>query len=232
MSAMDIFDTCHNALWDFVGPPGSFTATAADNSPFRIADTSSTGTPTYTLGNTSDDIGALTLAFDNTSEIQNVCLYQSDLLQFDIDQIIRFECRIKMGQASVDSATTVSFGLISARNDAHTSATALAAFSVVGGTSTTVAYFETDDNVTDTAPVSTGKTLVNAYKTFAIDFSGGKGDVRPYVDGEPVCTSTTFSMAGYSSGLQCYLQLQKTADTNTDAVTIDYFRMICRRTVR
>lgn len=232
MSAMDLFDTCHSPQWDFVGPPGSFTATAADNSPWRIADTSSAGTPTYVLGNTGSDIGALTLTFDNTSEIQNVCVYQSDFLQFDIDDLIRFECRVKMGQASVDSATTLSFGLISARNDAHTAATAVAAFSVVGGTSTTVVYAETDDNVTDTAPVSTGKTLINAYKTFAIDFSNGKSDVRFYIDGQPVCVSTTFTMAGYSSGLQCYLQLQKTADTNTDAVTIDYFRIVARRPIR
>lgn len=229
MSAMDIFDTCYSPQWDFVGPPGSFTATAADNSPFRIADTSSAGTPTYTLGNTGNDIGALTIAFDNTSEIQNVCLYQSDLLQFDIDDLIRFEARIKMGQASIDSATTLSFGLTSARADTYTSATALALFSLLGSSSTTVVRFETDDNVTDTAPVSTGVTLIDAYKTFAIDFSNGKSDVRAYIDGNPVCKSTTFTMAGYSSGLQVNLQLQKTADTATDSVTIDYFRIVARR---
>lgn len=229
MSTMDLFDTGRDPQWDFVGPPGSFTATAADNSPFRIADTSSAGTPTYVLGNTGSDIGALTVTHDNTSEVQNVCVYQSDLLQFDIDDLIRFEARIKMGQAAVNAATTLSFGLISARNDTHTSATALAAFSIVGGTSTTVVYVETDDNVTDTAPVSTGKTLINAYKTFAIDFSNGKSDVRFFIDGNPVATRTTFTMAGYSSGLQAYLQLQKSAATSTDAVTIDYFRIVARR---
>lgn len=232
MSSMDIWDSAGNAHWDMIGTPGSFTTTAADNSPWRIADTSSGGTPTYALGNTGDDIGALTLTLEATSEVQNVCVYQSDLLQFDIDRIIRFEARIKMGQAALTSGSIFSFGLISARNDTHGSATALAAFSITGATSTTLVYFETDDNVTDIAPASTGKTLVAAYKTFAIDFSKGTSDVRPFVDGQPVLEGTTFNMSGYTSGLQCYAQLQKAANTNVDAVTIDYFRMICRRGAR
>jgi len=230
MSAMDIFDTANDVAWDLVGP-AVFSTTAADNSPFRIADTSSAGAPTYALGNTGGGIGELTLTLAADNEVENLCVYQSDNLQFDIDDIIRFECRVKMGQAALTSGTTLSFGLISARNDTHTSATALAAFSMVGATSTTVVYAETDDNVTDTAPVSTGKTLVAAYKTFAIDFSNGKNDVRFYVDGQRVCESTTFTMAGYSSGLQVYLQLQKAANTNVDAATLDYFRVVCRRPV-
>lgn len=230
MSAMDIFDTAGDVAWDFVGP-NTFSATAADNSTFRIADTSAAGAPTYVLANTGSGVGELAVTLEATNEVQNVCVYQNDLLQFDIDDLVRFECRVKMGQAAVNAATTLSFGLISARNDAHTSATALAAFSIVGGTSTTVVYAETDDNVTDTAPVSTGKTLINAYKTFAIDFSGGKSDVKFYVDGQRVCESTLFTMAGYTAGLQVYLQLQKTAATAVDAVTIDYFRVVCRRPV-
>lgn len=229
MASMDIFDTANDPQWDFIGPPGSFTATAADNSPFRIADTSSAGTPTYVLGNTSADIGALTLTMDSTAEVQNVCVYQSDLLQFDIDKLIRFEARVKMGQATADSATSFAVGLCSARNDAIDSLTAHASFRVIGATSTTAVVVETDDGTTDNDDVATGKTLINAYKTLAIDFSHGTGDVRFYIDGQPVATSTTFSMAAYTSGLQVYAQLQKTSDTNTDAATIDYFRVICRR---
>lgn len=227
MSAMDIFDTCHYPQWDFVGPPGSFSATNADNSPFDITITGTT--PTVTLGNTGDDIGAVTLALTSTSEAQIASLFQSDLLQFDIDDLIRFEARVKMGQTAINSAETFSIGLTSARNDTYTSPTALAVFSLLGSSSTTVLRFETDDNVTDTAPVSTGKTLINAYKTLAIDFSNGKGDIRPFVDGQPVCQSTTFTMAGYSSGLQVNAMFQKASGTSTGAVTIDYVRIIARR---
>lgn len=226
MSAMDIFDTCHDPRWDFVGP-NTFSATDADNSSFDIVILGTT--PTVALGNTGNDIGAVTLTLTSTSEAQSASIFQSDLLQFDIDDLIRFECRVKMGQATLDANGTFSFGLISARNATYTSPTALAVFSILGSASTTLVRFETDDNVTDTAPVSTGKTLVAAYKTFAIDFSNGKSDVRAYVDGQPVCLGTTFTMGGYSSGLQVYAMLQKASGTGVDAATIDYFRVICRR---
>lgn len=232
MSRFDFYCPHSDPNYDFVGPPGSFTATAADNSPWRIADTSSAGTPTYTLGNTGNDIGALTLAFDSQAEPQNVCLYQSDLLQFDIDQCVDFTFRVKMGQAALDSATSLAVGVCSARNDAIDSLAAHASFRVIGATSTTAVFVETDDGTTDNDDVATGKTLINAYKVLQISFAAGKGDVRFYIDGQPVATSTTFSMAAYSAGLQMYMQLQKTSDNNTDAVTIDYAYPNVRRVVR
>lgn len=229
MSAMDIVDTAGDLAWDFATIT-TYTATAADNSPWRLAITGA-APPTAALANVSGGIGELLLSLEATSQAQILCIYQGDVLQWDIDDIIRAEFRVKMGQAGITSGSTLSFGLASARNDTYTSATALAAFSLVGATSTTVVYAETDDNVTDTAPVSTGKTLVAAYKTFAIDFSNGKSDVRFYVDGQRVCESTTFTMAGYSSGLQPYFQLQKAANTNADTCTLDYARIIARRPV-
>jgi hypothetical protein len=36
-------------------------------------------------------------------------------------------------------------------------------------------------------------------------------------------------MSGYSSGLQPIIQLQKAANTNVNAVSIDYVDIVCKR---
>ena len=62
-----------------------------------------------------------------------------------------------------------------------------------------------------------------------IDFTGGKSDVKFYIDGVRVAASTTFTMAAATSSLQPFVQIQKAANTNVDAVTIDYVKVVCRR---
>jgi len=206
---------------DFLGPQ-TLTATPTGNDPFDIADTSSAGTPTYTVGGIN---GEATLAFDSQAEVQNVCLFQSDVLNFDIDLIDHIEMRVKT-VAALDAATTLAFGLQSARNDDTNATAANAQFKLVGSSSVVV---ETDDAVTDNDDVATGKTLVAVYKKFVISFATGTADVRFYIDGDRVAAGTTFSMAGYTAGLQPFVQISKTADANVDSVTIDYIRIVSRR---
>lgn len=212
---------------DFLGPQ-TLTASPAGSDVWDIADTSSAGTPTYTVGGIN---GEATLAFDNTSEIQNVCLFQSDKLNYDIDKLIDIEFRIKMGQASVDNTTSLAFGLSSARNDAIDSIAEAALFRVVGADSTTALVVESDDGTNNNDDVATGTTLINVYKRFVISFAAGTSDVRFYVDGVRVASSTTFDMSNYTAGLQPIVQIQKTADTNTDSVVIDYIKIRSRRNV-
>lgn len=206
---------------DFTGPQ-TLTASPAGSDRWDIADTSSAGTPTYTVGGIN---GEATLAFDNTSEIQNVCLFQSDVLNYDIGKLLRIEFAVKT-VASLDTATSLAFGLASARNDAIDSITAHASFRLIGSNAIVV---ESDDGVTDLDDKATGASLVAAYKRFVIDFSGGTSNVKFYIDGAQVATSTTFDMSGYTAGLQPYVQLQKTADTNTDNVVIDYIKILSKR---
>jgi len=211
---------------DFIGH-GSFGATVSENDPWLIDDTSSAGTPTYTRGGIN---GEATLAHDNTNEVQNVCLHMGDDLNFDIDLLVSIEFFIKMGQASVNAATSLAFGLGSARNDDPDSIAEHALFRVIGADSTTAVVVETDDGTNNNDDVATGKTLINAYKRCLIDFSGGKSDVKFYIDGARVASGTTFDMSNYSAGLQPIVQLQKTAATSTDSVVIDYVRIVSRRT--
>jgi hypothetical protein len=81
----------------------------------------------------------------------------------------------------------------------------------------------------DKDDIATGVSLVATYKKFYIDFTGGKSNVKFYVDGARVAASTTFDMSNYSAGLQPYVQHQKTADTNTDSVVIDYINIVSKR---
>ena len=215
---------------DFLGPM-TLTASPTNSDRWDIADTSSAGTPTYTVGGIN---GEATLAFDNTNEIQNVCLFQSDVLNYDIDLIQSIEFRVKMGQASVNAATSLAFGLASARNDAIDSITAHASFRVIGADSTTAVVVETDDGTTDKDDIATGQPLINAYKRFVIDFTGGKSNVKFYMENSSgglvrVAGSTTFDMSAYSAGFQPYVQLQKTAATATDSVVVDYVKILSKR---
>lgn len=206
---------------DFLGPQ-TLTASPTNGDLWDIADTSSAGTPTYTVGGIN---GEATLAFDSQVEAQNVCLFQSDVLNYDIDLLQRIEMRVKT-VATLDSATSIAWGLATARNDAIDSITAHASFRVIGDNSIVV---ETDDGTTDKDDVATGVSLAATYKKFVIDFTGGKSNVKFYIDGARVAASTTFSMAAHTTGLQPYVQIQKTSDSNTDSVVIDYIKIVSKR---
>ena len=201
-------------------------AAAGQGSPWAIADTSANGTPTYAVVTPSQN-GEIALTFDNTAEAQNVCLSFGDKLCFDIDNLIEFECRVKQGQTTADSATSAAWGLAGARNDAIDSVAQAAIFRIIGDNTIVC---ESDDGTTDKDDISTGgKTLSTTYKRFVISFANGKSDVRFFIDGERVAAGTTFDMSAYTGSLQPFIQLQKTADTNTDSLVVDYVKVVARR---
>lgn len=210
---------------DFLGPM-TLTASPAGNDMWDIADTSAAGTPTYTVGGIN---GEATLSFDSQAEVQNVCLFQSDVLNYDIDLIKYAEFYVKMGQAAIDAASQFAFGLSSARNDAIDSIAEAALFRVIGADSTTAVVVESDDGTNNNDDVATGTTLINAYKKFVIDFSNGTDDVRFFIGESRVAATTTFDMSNYTAGLQPIFQISKTADANTDSVVIDYVKIVSRR---
>ena len=165
------------------------------------------------------------MTFASTAEVENVCLHFGDALDFDIDLIQSVEFRAKV-TATLDSATTIVMGLGSARNDDPDAIAANAFFKLAGSNAVVC---ESDDGTTDNDDKSTGVSLSSTYKRFLIDFTGGKSNVKFYIDGARVASSTTFDMSGYSAGLQPIFQIQKTSDTNTDALTLDYVSVTCKR---
>jgi hypothetical protein len=208
---------------DFNGTVATLPAAADPATAWLVDDTSSSGTPTYTKGTS---VATLTLA--STSEIENVCLHFGDALDFDIDLIQSIEMRVRLSAVFTTGSTLV-FGVGSAREDDPDAMTAHALFKMVGATSTTALFVETDDGVRNNDDIATGATLGTTFKRFVIDFTGGKSNVKFYVDGDRVAAATTFDMSDYSAGLQPIVQIQKAANTNVDAVIVDYVRVECKR---
>ncbi|RLS22124.1 MAG: hypothetical protein DWH72_01315 [Planctomycetota bacterium] len=221
MAGMQDFETFVD---DFSGAVATFPTSADPATAWLVDDVSVTGTPTYTKG-TSE--ATLTLNNDNAAVI--VALHFNDSLDFDIDDIQRVTMRVKIGASTFTSGSILCFGVGSARNDTANDVTANAWFRMEGANSTTLVYAETDDGTRDVDDISTGVTLGTTYKDFVIDFTGGKSNVKFYIDGVRVCASQTFDMSGYSAGLQPIIQIQKAANTNADSVVVDYIEIVSHR---
>jgi hypothetical protein len=209
---------------DFNGAVATLPTSADPATAWVVHDTSASGTPTYTKG-----ASELTATLAATSEVEVVNPHFGDALDFDIDLIQRIEMKAKIGASTFTSGSILCFGLASARNSTADSVVANAWFRMEGASSTSLVYVETDDGVRDNDDVATGVTLGTSYKEFVIDFTGGKSNVKFYIDGARVASTTTFDMSGYSLGLQPYVQLQKAANANVDSVVLDYVKVVCKR---
>lgn len=216
--------------YDFRGELAVAAAGSGAGNPWVKADTSSAGAPT--VGGLTG--GGIRLALASTNEIENLCLYFGDVLSFDIDEIVRCWIIAKT-IATLDSATSLAFGLASARNDAIDSIAHAALFRCIGDNNVVV---ETDDGTNNNDDVATGITLGATWKRFEINFAernttmeppsvslGRKSNIGFYAANDNgslrrVASGTRFDMSNYSGGLQPFIQLQKTADTNTDNLDI------------
>lgn len=209
-------------LCDFFDRAQAFTTTPGENG-WTIADTSSSGTPTYLC--VTEDGGAAALTLASTSEAENVCLYTNDVLPYDLAQLQHVSFVAKV--SGVDSATVIAFGVGSARADDEDTVATSAWFKIEGVTSTSAIVVETDDATNNNDDVATGTTLGSTYKKFTIDFSQGLSDVRFFVDGERVASSTTFDMSAVASGqnVQPIVQISKASGTGTPAIQIAQYEV-------
>jgi hypothetical protein len=202
---------------DFFDRAQAFTTTPGQNG-WTAADTSSAGTPTYLC--ITEDGGAAKLTCTSTSEAQIVTLYHNDVLAFDVRKIKMMEFIALV--AGIDSVTTLTMGLGSARNDTDDSVATNAWFRMQGSVSATAVLAETDDATTDNDDKATGASLAAVYKKFVISFESGITDVRFFIDGERVAQATTFDMSALTAGLnvQPIFQIQKASGTGVPSVTI------------
>lgn len=219
MATLDTFKIVH----DFFGVNDGSGA-AVDINPFTVKDLSPLGAVTVAFvdGSNRGEL-ALTMAADN--EVQNISLYQNDVLQFDIDKLTQIKFRIKTNGATMTSGSELAFGVTSERADAIDSIAEAALFRIIGATSTTLVVVESDDGTNNNDDVATSKTLINAYKDFIISFAVGTNDVRFFIDGEPVAESTTFDMSNYTGKLQIFCQIFKAANTNANGIVLDYIEV-------
>jgi len=180
-------------------------------------------------------LGAAVISLDATSEVQNASLYADDNLAFDIDDIVQFRAWIALVTA-IGTGSKWRVGLASARAD---DVDAIAASAFFGGATGGAITAESDDGTNETAATATGLTLSGtAYKKLVIDFSkgfhaqsppslsvGGKSQVQFFAEDargtlNQVCSGTRFNMTAYTSGLQPFVQLQKTTGTDLGAIKI------------
>lgn len=184
---------------------------------WTIADTSSAGTPTHLV---ATDTG-LTMTIAATSEAENICAYQNDVLIYDLASLqhVWFIARFV---AQADAVTTLTMGVGSARNDTPDSVAANAWFRVEGSVSVSNVVCETDDGTTDNDDKASGTSMLLVYKKYLIDFTRGLADVRFFVDGARVATGTTFDMSAATAGqnVQPIIQLQKASGTGVPALSV------------
>ena len=208
---------------DFIGTPVTFPTSANIGTPW-LTDVTGAAPPTHIRGGSE---ATLTLTADSQAQILG--LHHNDSLAFDIDDLLNVEMRVKLGAATFTSGSILVFGVASARNDTADSVGEHAWFRMEGANSTTLVYCESDDATRDVNDISSGIALGTTYKKFVIDFSGGKSNVKFYIDGARVAASQTFDLSAYSSGFQPLVQLQKAANTNADVCKVDYVRIRSRR---
>lgn len=212
---------------DFVGAAVTFPTAANIGTPWLTVVTGA-APPTHVRGGSN-----ATLSLTSASQVQILSLAHGDSLAFDIDDIQSIEMRLRLN-AALTTGSILTFGIGSARADDADAVAAHATFRMVGATSTSAVFVESDDAVRDIDDIATGQTLGTTFKKFYIDFCGGKSDVKFYMDDAQgnktrVAPNQVFNMSGYSAGLQPIVQLQKAANTNADVVTVDYVKIISKR---
>lgn len=208
---------------DFIGASVSLPTSANIASPWVVTVTGAA--PPTAVRNASNAVFTLTSA----NQEQILGGGHGDALSFDIDELQSIEFACRLGATTFTSGSILAFGVGSARNNTLNDVAAHAWFRMEGANSTTLVYAESDDGTRDVDDVSTGVTLGTTFKRFVIDFTGGKSDVKFYIDGQRVCASQRFDMSAYSAGLQPIIQLQKAANTNADVLTVDYVRVTAKR---
>jgi len=184
---------------------------------WTVADTSSAGTPTYLVAGSGS---GMTLTCDNTNEAQIITMYTGDVLPYNILDLSNLWWVAKV--SGIDSATTLTMGLGSARNDTADTVTTNAYFRIDGGTSTSALDYESDDGTTDDDDKSTGTTLASTYKRLLVDFTQGMSTVRFFVDGSLVGT-TSMAALTRATYVQPLAMIQKSGGTGIPAVSFGQF---------
>ena len=198
--------------------------------PFTKKVTAAGGSPTV-----QSNGGLMELALDNTNEAQNLCLYWGDELGLAIDQLISMDIWAK-ATASLDASVTMSMGLASARNDAIASIAAKCLFQLAGSN---VLKALAGDGTNSLAATTTGFNLSTTIRRMQMDFGsgvltqappglskGGKAQILLAAENgngqlRPVLRNSQVRLDAYSSGLQPFFQVQKTAGTATGTLSIE-----------
>ena len=200
-------------------------------------------TGTLTAANLAFSGGEVVMTMTNTSEVQNICFHQGDVLGFDPNEIdwVEFDVRVPV---TPGANSKFAIGLASARNADFDAITHSVFFSLAANSN--VWRCECDDNVTDTAAVSTGIAALagSQSQTLAMHFVEQPNTIAP--PGRPqgrfsninfyistnnalrrVASTTLFNAAAIATSgqkLQLFSQISKTSSTDVGTVAIREIR--------
>ncbi len=214
-----------------------FMAPAATTLPAGLAtaDTSAAGAPT--LDYISDEInGAYTLTLAATDEAEILTLYQGDNLWIDPTKHSLLLVAFKFNGAGTPPALLSAdqrfvVGLASARNDTLDTVASHAWFRVEGGAMDLLWETDdqsTDDNDNDTAVDIVDDTFIRAAIRIHPTAAGAANVARFYVSGAQVGEGDLSNLSS-SDVLQFIAEQQKDGGTETDALVIDYVKLIQAR---
>lgn len=210
---------------DFLPP-----ASATIGAPWATHDTSAAGSPTIDYVDDTAN-GVFTLTHDGTAEQQNLALYFGDQLVIDPTKNPVFETRLKINfaGATFSADQRIVIGLAAARNATLNSNTHHAWFRIEGANLNILC--EADDGTTDTDDQDTGIDIVDdTYTTFRIDMSD-LSNIKFYVNGvEQSGANVSASAMAAANLLQPYIEIQRDAGAEAEAVTIDYVMVEWDRT--
>jgi hypothetical protein len=199
-----------------------FEGAAIDSNKWLYTDA---GAATEALNGTS---GAV-FTFDATNENQEAGIVnQGNVLAWDISKglVIEFRAALTVLPTLVAEAHLGVLGESQVDDKQIASADDYAehACFVFDGSGACVIY--TDDGTNDNDAVATGITvLAGAYHTYRIDFTDD-ADVKFYIDGAAVATSTTFAMDDIASALvQPYVNMTKHDGAGLGTLTLDYIKI-------
>lgn len=178
--------------------------------------------------------GPMQLLLANNNEIESACLYQGNILPFDINDLIRVEFLVRLSVALTANDQFV-IGVGGTQNADPTLVAQAAMFRLTGNANILI---DTRDGTNTVAGAATGETLAAVYKRLVIDFAsgnltqsppgasvGGLGDVRFFasnVNGSlrRIAAGTRFRMDAFAGNLQIIAQLQKAAAVSVPAAQI------------
>lgn len=197
-----------------------------------------TGTTAAVVDEGDAHAGAVRISLANTNAAAEMgVLCWNDILSLNSANRLVFECRLQLDQ-TIDATTQAFWGLASefstiTSDGAEQDALAEKVLFHVDGSNAVV--LESDDGTNVGNSVATGFTMTaNTYYTFKIDATD-LTDVKFYAGGVAgtemvrLAPKTTFNISTGPPRFQPCLALGKTADANTDTMTIDYVKVTGKR---
>jgi len=155
---------------------------------------------------------------------QDAAIHWDDQLPLSIAQGTILEARLALTTLPTVSSVA-SFGLWGAWGDGGSAYRV--GFEVPA---TGIVTCESDDNATDTAAASTVTMVAGTYYIFRIDCTT-QTDIKFYINGARVCSSTTFANAASAANSKCqpHFGLYKASGVGLGVLAVDYVKVWMNR---